>query len=314
MLRRIAATDTTSRCDSILAGWHTSSLAPEFGPCRSERFSPSPGLNLVVTRYAPSCDLVEESDFAARGRTLTITVSIGGESGFRCRDGQTLDFRRGHTTVSASCATRGERHFLQGKPVDQLRVSIDGNALTAYVGTARAERMLGRGRLQQMAFHATSAVSMAHAQALMRHVGAPERNALAIHLHMLGLLNDETWRLSPPAPIHGKARALQADLPMVERAYALMQTTLSEPMSLSGIAALVGLSPARLRQGFYQRYDCSPQQAALELRMQHAMDLLEQGVHVATAAYRVGYNHPANFSAAFTRHFGRTPKSVAKSR
>ncbi|MDF3852258.1 helix-turn-helix domain-containing protein, partial [Achromobacter denitrificans] len=39
-------------------------------------------------------------------------------------------------------------------------------------------------------------------------------------------------------------------------------------------------------------------------------ELLETGCQVAQAAYRVGYRHPANFSAAFTRFHGRAPKSV----
>ena len=47
-----------------------------------------------------------------------------------------------------------------------------------------------------------------------------------------------------------------------------------------------------------------------EMRMRRAWELLETGCQVAQAAYRVGYCHPANFSAAFTRFHGRAPKSV----
>jgi AraC-like DNA-binding protein len=33
---------------------------------------------------------------------------------------------------------------------------------------------------------------------------------------------------------------------------------------------------------------------------------------VSQVAYRIGYSHPANFSAAFKRHFGLTPRDVRR--
>ncbi len=50
------------------------------------------------------------------------------------------------------------------------------------------------------------------------------------------------------------------------------------------------------------------------IRMEKAWELLETGLHVSTVAYRVGYQHLSSFSAAFERHYGRTPKSVAGTR
>ncbi|MNG39296.1 Helix-turn-helix domain protein [compost metagenome] len=47
-----------------------------------------------------------------------------------------------------------------------------------------------------------------------------------------------------------------------------------------------------------------------EIRMRKAYTLLESGCQVAQAAYRVGYKFPGSFSTAFTRFFGKPPKSV----
>ncbi len=55
----------------------------------------------------------------------------------------------------------------------------------------------------------------------------------------------------------------------------------------------------------------TPYQMLLDIRMNKAWELLSTGLQVAQTAYAVGYEHPSNFSAAFTRFYGRSPKSIA---
>ena len=46
-------------------------------------------------------------------------------------------------------------------------------------------------------------------------------------------------------------------------------------------------------------------------RLQLAREALErEGASVNEAAWRAGYNSPANFATAFKRHFGITPRQV----
>jgi len=52
----------------------------------------------------------------------------------------------------------------------------------------------------------------------------------------------------------------------------------------------------------------------LELRMRKAYALLESGQQVAQAGWQVGYKYPNNFSVAFARYFGRSPKAIFGSR
>jgi AraC-like DNA-binding protein len=54
----------------------------------------------------------------------------------------------------------------------------------------------------------------------------------------------------------------------------------------------------------------TPHRMLHEIRMRKAYTLLESGCQVAQTAYQVGYKFPNNFSAAFTRFFGKSPKSV----
>lgn len=51
----------------------------------------------------------------------------------------------------------------------------------------------------------------------------------------------------------------------------------------------------------------------LQCRMEHACELLLTGDYsVAEVAYRVGYDYPANFTAAFRRVYGRLPREWVK--
>ncbi|MEG1770820.1 MAG: helix-turn-helix transcriptional regulator, partial [Comamonas sp.] len=68
----------------------------------------------------------------------------------------------------------------------------------------------------------------------------------------------------------------------------------------------------KLKQGFRELFGTSPHRMLTDIRMKKAWELLECGLRVSTVADRVGYRHLSSFSAAFERHYGRTPKSVAR--
>lgn len=111
-----------------------------------------------------------------------------------------------------------------------------------------------------------------------------------------------------PAP--GPGRLSQADIARVEAARALMSEQMDRDLTVQYLCIAVGLNEFKLKEGFRKLYGISPHRLLTALRMQRAWELLETGCQVAQAAYRVGYRHPANFSAAFTRFHGRAPKSV----
>lgn len=277
---------------------------------RHDRFTGLPGWALTLTRYRPVRDVFEESDQRGSARALTLTVGLEGASGFRSRDGGALSFRRGFTTVAASGGTVGDRCFGAGTAVSQLRLSVEESELARYLGAERCAALLGRGGMQQIALQPTSAACTTHALALARRArGAqPEGDVLGLHLHMMGLLAEELRRLLPQSSREGPRQRLRdEEIERIERAREQMAQALDKPLSLAWLAQAVGLGEHRLRRGFQMRYGMSPQRMLQSLRMEHARVLLEQGCQVAVAAYRCGYAHPANFSAAFKKHFGRPP-------
>lgn len=112
------------------------------------------------------------------------------------------------------------------------------------------------------------------------------------------------------APTPAPGRLSQADIARLERAHALMREQMDRELTVQYLCLATGLNEFKLKQGFRALYGDSPMRLLTEMRMRRAWELLESGCQVAQAAYQVGYRHPANFSAAFTRFHGRAPKSV----
>ena len=162
--------------------------------------------------------------------------------------------------------------------------------------------MLGDGALRQLAQGRTPADLAALASELARGC-----DPLDGHIKALTLLSRQLRSLAaPPEP----GRLSQADIARLEQARALMVEQLNRDLTVQYLCLATGLNEFKLKEGFRKHYGTSPGRLLTELRMRRAWELLETGCQVAQAAYRVGYRHPANFSAAFTRFHGRTPKSV----
>jgi len=81
------------------------------------------------------------------------------------------------------------------------------------------------------------------------------------------------------------------------------------PPTIPQLARLIGMNQTKLKSGFRQLFDLTIYEYVLERRMEIAAQLLsERELSVAEIAYRVGYEYPANFSAAFKRYYGRLPR------
>lgn len=300
MSLRISATLARPRPGSR-PGWTRLALPADLGDCHADRLELGDGLALVHSQYTPARDLIEENAAGQGGRTLVITLALGGVSAYRGADGAQLDFRGGQTTVTAF-RHLGERRYLGGSTVSQLRLLVGEPALRRYAGQAQAEALFGAGGLRRLAQGRTSADLAAVAAELAR-----TSDPLDTHIKALTLLSRQLRALAPP-PAPG--RLSQADIARLERAHALMQAQMDRELTVQYLCLATGLNEFKLKQGFRALYGDSPMRLLAAMRMRRAWELLEGGCQVAQAAYQVGYRHPANFSAAFTRFHGRAPKSV----
>lgn len=308
MAYRIAL-DACRRSQTTAQGWRRQQLPEEVGHCLTDSLSLSADLSVHHTAYAPHQALTEESRKQLDSPVLAITLGLSGESAYRSRCGAELAFRAGHTTVSRFRSIEGERHYPGEQAVHQLRVLVGAHTLDTYLGETQRKALLdGKQGVRQLAQRRTSSTTLALARALLHDSTEPLRNTLQIHIHLLRLLAEQLGELLPPAISH--PRCHPRDQQKLDEARRLLESSLSTPPSIADIARAVGLSESKLREGFHHRFNTSPQRLLLSLRMHKAWQLLETGCQVAEAAYAVGYEHPSNFSAAFSRFFGCAPKSV----
>lgn len=278
------------------------------GDCWIERATLDDGLTVVRSHYHPARDLTEESAQSDAGPTLVITYGLAGESGFVGEDGASLRFGAGRTTLAAFASARGERRFRADTSVRQLRLVLNGTALSRYLGESAVAHLASRKGIRLLGEYPTTA----WCRTLLHPLLSPEAaTPVDRHIAALTLAADHLRPLMPASvPSASSLRLSAADIEKLARARDLMQKHMNRALTIPYLSAAVGLNECKFKQGFRELYGATPHQFLLALRMQSARALLQSGCQVAQAGYAVGYRYPASFSAAFTRHFGQAPKSV----
>ena len=95
----------------------------------------------------------------------------------------------------------------------------------------------------------------------------------------------------------------------IARVIGWLKTNFSEPLRVEGLADLAQMSQSTFHQHFRQLTAMSPLQYQKRLRLTEARRLmLMEDLDAATAAYRVGYESPSQFSREYARLFGAPPK------
>lgn len=108
----------------------------------------------------------------------------------------------------------------------------------------------------------------------------------------------------------------QGRVALIGRAIAWIGKHFRERLSVEQLAAEVGMSPSSLHEHFRAVTAMTPLQFQKQLRLQDARSLmLAQDIDVATAAFRVGYESPTQFSREYRRYFGESPaRDIARLR
>ncbi|WP_210644758.1 MULTISPECIES: AraC family transcriptional regulator [unclassified Pseudomonas] len=290
-------------------GWTRQQLPGELGECYSERYFVDNDLMVVRSRYRPTRNLIEETVSPHNRHMLVITFGMQGDSGYKGADGSAVSFRAGYTTITSFQLSLGERCYEAGTTVSQLRLLIGEGMLNRYIGEQRTRQLLGNGNVRQLAFQKTSATSASHATALARYLNQGATGALDMHIHTLCLLSEQLKLLSPPTCLQNPQFSA-SDIEKLDQARDIMIEQMDQPLTIPYLCAAVGLNEFKLKEGLHYRFNSTPHRMLHEIRMRKAYTLLESGCQVAQAAYKVGYKFPNNFSAAFTRFFGKSPKTV----
>jgi AraC-like DNA-binding protein len=108
----------------------------------------------------------------------------------------------------------------------------------------------------------------------------------------------------------------QGRVAQVGRAIGWIGKNFREGFRIERLAAEVGMSPSSLHEHFRAVTAMTPLQFQKQLRLQEARSLmLVDDIDVTTAALRVGYESPSQFSREYRRHFGEPPaRDIARLR
>lgn len=94
----------------------------------------------------------------------------------------------------------------------------------------------------------------------------------------------------------------------IAKAIAWLRQHYAQPLRIESLASQVGMSESSLHHHFSQVTAMTPLQYQKRLRLQEARRLmLVDSLDVGSAAYRVGYQSPSQFSREYSRQFGRAP-------
>jgi len=121
-------------------------------------------------------------------------------------------------------------------------------------------------------------------------------------IHYRLLTGDQAARLRKIAAIDSQAHK-------IAKAIAWLSANYAAPLSIDQLAARVQMSAPSFYQHFRALAAMSPLQYQKRLRLNEARRLmLNEHLDAATAAFRVGYESPSQFSREYARHFGAPPR------
>jgi transcriptional regulator GlxA family with amidase domain len=173
-------------------------------------------------------------------------------------------------------------------PVSDERYVIDGKIITCPGGTAAidlAVALIGRHCGEARALKGLAQMIVSEHQAAQQRVRSPYED----------LANCGDWR--------------------VERAIELMQQNIGEPLSIEGLARVMGTTVRQLDRAFGDRAKLPPAAFWREMRLQHARwRLLNSSRTVTQIAHECGFADCAHLSRWFRRSFNESPRNYRRRR
>jgi AraC-like DNA-binding protein len=116
---------------------------------------------------------------------------------------------------------------------------------------------------------------------------------------------------------HKDSVKLPFDRDLLDRACQYIQSKLSQPITLSNLEHISGMSRRSLQSAFHKRYDCSPMQWIRFRRLEQARSTLENSTaqtSVTVTAMECGFSNASIFSNYYKARFGELPSKVLAKR
>jgi len=288
------------------------SLPDELGVGQSAIFQLDQDLSYIDTRYKPIKDLAILSRIDNQDPRVIVTLGLKGHSRYASNNGDEFFFNEGYTTITTFNSSIGERQYQANQPVTQLRFAIGKHWIDRYFGENKSAQLFNKTEVQLISHKPISAQSIISARHLMECNVAQELKPLFMHSQAMTILTAELTHLfEENCQYSGQFN--QKDKAIAESARDILFTEFKNPPSIAELSKRVGTNPFKLKKMFHHFFNNTPYGLLLEFRMHRAYQLLESTrSQVSVVADVVGYNHASNFTSAFTKHFGISPKAIAK--
>jgi AraC family transcriptional activator of pyochelin receptor len=288
------------------------SLPDHLGLGQSAIFQLDQDLSYIETRYTTSKDVSVSSRIDYQEPLLMVTLGLQGQSRFSGKHGDELVFREGYTSITAIQSSIGERQYQAHKPTVQLRFALNKRWLDRYFGETRAAQLLGKNGTRLLSCQPISPQAMHAAQQLLSHNPFRETSRIFMHGQALSLLAFELMPLSEDKR-RNLSRLDQKDREIAKAARDILEREFRNPPSVEQLARRAGTNQFKLKQLFHHFFTNTPYGLLLEIRMRNAYQLLQSTrCQVSVVADLVGYNHVSNFSTAFIKYYGFSPKILRK--
>ncbi|MCX7100779.1 MAG: AraC family transcriptional regulator [Methylobacter sp.] len=288
------------------------SLPEDLGVGSSAIFQLDQDLGYIETRYTPSKDLAVLSRIDYQEPRLVVTLGLKGQSRFSGNSGDELVFSEGYTSITTIQSSIGERQYEAHKSTMQLRFTLNKNWLIRYFGEEKTAKLFSKNGMQLLNYQPISPQAMYAAQQLLNCNLSTETSRIFMHGQAMSLLAVELIPLSEDKR-RNLTRLDQKDAAIAKSARDILLREFGNPPSVEDLSKQVGTNQFKLKQLFHHFFSNTPYGLLLEIRMNNAYQLLEATqCQVSVAADLVGYNHASNFSNAFIKYFGISPKAISK--
>lgn len=108
-----------------------------------------------------------------------------------------------------------------------------------------------------------------------------------------------------------RSHARPQDRVVIAKVIDILEHNYARPPSAVEIAVAVGISLSKLMKLFKSIEQKTISDYLIEVRMRKALEMMQEGkLSITQIAFEVGYEHSANFSTAFRRVFGMSPREV----
>ncbi|WP_263588493.1 helix-turn-helix transcriptional regulator [Sphingopyxis sp. GC21] len=254
----------------------------------------------------------EESDGALR-----IHIRMAGRSIITSASARSFEIEPRSCTVAISPAgVVRTQSFFSGDEERSVTVSCDKNYLIEYLGL---DPSLYSGALSDylndvngicgiistdLSFELREA-----AAAFFEAAGAPFARCLLLQSRANDII-----RIFFEQIVRRDARGSQPrsrDRLAVARVMKILEDRYQQPPPANEIARQAGMSLSKLSKLFKAVEGKTMMEYLLMVRMRRALDLMREGdLSITQISYEVGYEYPANFSTAFRRFFGTSPREA----